>query len=279
MLMAVKYNENDREFNVLKTQIFRDTSLDCRKFKENYLKRRIRVRMFARSLNTYGEYLRLLKRDPDEYSYLIDDITINVTQFFRDPEVFGLLEKEIIPLLIYNKVKQNRRVIRFWSAGCASGEEPYSIAIILKELLGEEYDNFLVSVYGTDIDNDCLRTARQGVYLERQLENVHLQYRKKFFKKLGDNYSLSEEIKDMVRFKNLDLFTDIKTAHYDVILCRNVIIYFNKDMQNKLFEKFYYSLNEGGYLVIGKTETLMNNIEKKFSVVNLRERIYQKTRK
>jgi chemotaxis protein methyltransferase CheR len=274
--MKFKNELEERNFYLLKSRIFNDTSIDCHQYKENYLKRRIRVRMYANSLKTYGDYLKLLRADPAEYDFLLEDLTINVTQFFRDLEVFKLLEEEVFPLLIYNKVKSNRRVIRFWSAGCASGEEPYTVAIIMKELLGEEFANFMISIIGTDIDNKILTDARKGLYLSRQLENVNPVYLNRYFKKLGDSYLISDDIRDMVRYREMDLFADSKTAHFDVILCRNVMIYFTKDMQKKLFDKFHESLNVGGYLIIGKTETLMGGAANKFSVVDAKERIYQK---
>ncbi len=142
--MNIKNEE--RDFFLLKRRIFNDTSLDCHQYKDNYLKRRIGVRMRTRGLETHGEYLRFLASDPTEYDDLLKDITINVTQFFRDPEAFELIFEEILPFLIYNKVKSNRRVIRLWSAGCASGEEAYSLAILMNDLLGEEFDNFLVNI-------------------------------------------------------------------------------------------------------------------------------------
>jgi chemotaxis protein methyltransferase CheR len=267
-----------KNFPLLKKKIFYDTSLDCHQFKDNYLKRRIAVRMHARKIPTYHRYILLLNSDPEEYKELLNDLTINVTQFFRDPEVFHLLEEEFLPLLIYSKVKSGRRVIRLWSAGCASGEEPYSLAIILHDLFGSEIDNFILSILGTDIDANSLKAAKVGEYLPRQVENVRLGYLNSYFKFDGEMYHLSEDIRDMVRFKKMDLFSDLKGGNFDIIMCRNVLIYFTKEMQQKLFENFYESLSWGGYLVLGKTETLTGEIQRKFDAVNTRERIYQKNK-
>jgi chemotaxis protein methyltransferase CheR len=269
---------NDKDFPILKRKIFSDTSLDLNQYKDNYLKRRIAVRMHVKKIPTYREYIHLLTKDPEEYGELLSDLTINVTQFFRDPEVFHILEEEFLPLLIYHKVKSRRRVIRIWSAGCASGEEPYSLAIIMHDLLGSEIDNFIVTILGTDIDSESLASAKEGVYLPRQIENVRLGYLNSYFSFDDDMHHLSEEIKDMVRFKKLDLFSEIKGGNFDLILCRNVIIYFTKEMQFKLFENFYESLNWGGYLVLGKTETLLGDTQRRFEAVNTRERIYQKNK-
>lgn len=268
--------DGERDFTLLKRKIFHDTSLDCHQFKDNYLKRRIGVRMRARGMENHWEYMRLLSKDPTEYDNFLKDITINVTQFFRDPQVFQLIEEEIMPLIILNKVEKNRRVIRIWSAGCASGEEPYSLAIIMRELLGEEFDNFILTIQGTDIDQGSLVTARDGKYLPDQVENVKLEYLNRYFQFDGDLYIISEDIKDMVRFRNNDLFSGRKGANFDLVLCRNVLIYFTRDMQKALFKQFYNSLNMHGYLVIGKTETLVGEVTEKFEVINTRERIYKK---
>jgi chemotaxis protein methyltransferase CheR len=178
--------------------------------------------------------------------------------------------------MIYEKVKKKRKVMRFWSAGCASGEETYSISILLKDLLDEKFDTFIVSIYGTDIDENCLDAAKKGIYQPRQVENVKPRDLKKYFRFDGEMYEISHEIKDMVRFRKQDLFNGIKGGHYDMIFCRNVMIYFTKEMQKKLFERFYKSLNVGGYLIIGKTEGLFGNSRYNFEIINSRERIYQK---
>jgi chemotaxis protein methyltransferase CheR len=276
--MDIPESANDKDFPILKRKIFSDTSLDCNQYKDNYLKRRIAVRMHVNKVPTYREYIHLLTRDPDEYSELLSDLTINVTQFFRDPEVFRILEEEFLPLLIYHKVKSGKRVIRIWSAGCASGEEPYSLAILMHDLLGSEIDNFIVTILGTDIDSECLEAAKIGEYLPRQIENVRLGFLNSYFTYDGEMYQLSDDIIDMVRFKKLDLFSDIKGGNFDLILCRNVIIYFTKQMQQRLFENFYDSLNWGGYMVLGKTETLLGDTQRRFEAVNTRERVYQKNK-
>lgn len=269
----------ERDFLLLKRRIFKETSLDCHQYKDNYLKRRINVRMNIREINTYDEYMHLLISDPSEYNDLLRDITINVTYFFRDSEVFELIFEEILPFLIYQKVKNNRRVIRLWSAGCASGEEAYSLAVFMHDLLGEEFHNFIVNIHATDIDDASLNAAKIGKYLPRQIENVPTSYLYRYFNFHAEMYEISKEIKDMVRFKKQDLFSDSQGTHYDLITCRNVLIYFTKKMQDKLFLNFYKVLNDDGYLIIGKTETLMGEASEIFEPINARERIYQKKKK
>jgi chemotaxis protein methyltransferase CheR len=269
-------NQNDKYFPFIKKKIFRDTSMDLHQYKDKYIKRRLSVRMHATKVTTYREYMRLLSSDPSEYDNLLKEITINVTRFFRDPEVFHILEEEYLPLLIYDKVKDRRRVIRLWSAGCASGEEPYSLAIIMHDLFGKDLMDFSVSILATDIDDASLRTAKRGIYPSEQVEKIRLGYLNRYFRYDGEMYHLSQEIKDMVHFKKMDLFADPRGGNVDILMCRNVLIYFTKEMQQKLFENFFRSLNRGGYLVLGKTETLTGVVQGKFHAVNLRERIYQK---
>lgn len=272
-------SKNEIDLQLLKRRIFKDTSLDCYQYKDKYLKRRIDARMNVKKIKTYNEYIRLLKSEPSEYDDLLNDITINVTQFFRDPEVFEIIFEEILPYLIYLKVKNERRLIRIWSAGCASGEEAYSLAIFMHDLLGEEFHNFIVNIHGTDIDNGSLNAAKIGKYLPRQLENVPTVYLYRYFSFDGETYEISDELKEMVRFKKQDLFSDSKSSHYDLIICRNVIIYFTKEMQDKLFLSFFNALNQDGYLVMGNTETMLGDSVNLFEPVNLKERIYQKVKK
>jgi chemotaxis protein methyltransferase CheR len=266
----------DRGFLDVKRLIVERLSLDCDHYKDGYLKRRFAVRMRERGTRTYDDYAHLLKNDPREYDDLMRDLTINVTQFFRDQAVFKALEEDVLPMLIYEKVSRGEGSIRIWSAGCSSGEEPYSICILLRELLGEEFDNFSISVIGSDIDEGVLESAQEGVYLPRQVVNVPKPYLERYFVLKGGNYHLCQEIKDMVRFRNIDLFTSTAGSHFDMILCRNVVIYFTREMQEKLYMNFYRALRDGGYFVMGNTETLVGEATNRFDQSFIRERIYQK---
>jgi chemotaxis protein methyltransferase CheR len=268
----------DSYFPLIKRKILRDTSLDLHQYKDKYIKRRIAVRMHATKASTYREYMHLLSSEPTEYDNLLKELTINVTHFFRDPEVFRILEEEYLPLLIFDKVQSDKRTVRIWSAGCASGEEPYSLAIIMHDLFGEDLMDFKVSIIATDIDEESLKTAKKGIYPHEQVKKTRLDYLNRYFRYDDKMYQISEEIKEMVIFKKRDLFIDPKKGNFDIIMCRNVLIYFTKEMQRKLFENFYRSLNWGGYLILGKTEALTGEIQGKLHAVNLRERIYQKIR-
>jgi len=272
----MKAKNTDRDFLALKNHILEHRSLDCNQYKDSYLQRRFAVRMRARGVDQYKDYIRLLSSDPCECDELMRDITINVTQFFRDGPVFRELEEEILPLLIYRKAIEGKSTIRIWSAGCSSGEEPYSLAIILKELLGDEIDSFRLEIIGSDIDEEMLLSAREGRYLPRQLVNVPPTYLEQYFRLEKDMYWLDQEIKDMVKFRTIDLFRTSAGSNLDMILCRNVVIYFTREMQERLYLEFYRSLNDGGFFVMGNTETLGGEASRLFNPVKSRERIFQK---
>ena len=144
------------------SKIYKETGLDCKQYKDNYLKRRINVRVRALNVESYHDYMRILDNNPDEYDLLLDKLTINVTQFFRDTTVFKAVRNTVLPALISDKKKGNKKLIRIWSAGCASGEEPYTISILLHEVLGSDINNFMISIYATDIDDAVMAKAKKG---------------------------------------------------------------------------------------------------------------------
>jgi chemotaxis protein methyltransferase CheR len=266
----------DKDFITLKKKIFRCTSLDLGQYKDTYLQRRIGVRMRCCGSKAYSDYSSYLDLNPKEYDQLLDDLTINVTQFFRDPIVFRAMEEEVLPLLIYDKIQHGKNDITIWSAGCSSGEEPYSIAIMLRELLGEEIDNFNISIIGSDIDDFSLEAAAVGKYLPRQVTNIKTEYLERYFTLEGEMYQISQDIMDMVDLRKIDLIASKPPAKFDCIFCRNVVIYFTRDMQEHLYMKFFDAMNGGGYFVMGNTETLVGEAAHLLTTFKSRERIYQK---
>lgn len=266
----------DKDFLALKKDIFNIMSLDCDQYKDPYLQRRIAVRMRATGTKDYAGYRSYLRTDPDEHRKLMADITINVTQFFRDAPVFKTIEEEVLPKLIYDRFTEGNSSIRIWSAGCSTGEEPYSVAIILRELFGEDIGSADLTIIGTDIDDECLEKARTGSYLPRQVLNVPRPYLEKYFTFDGKEYHLCDEVLEMVEFRHLDLFKGTLGKGWDMIFCRNVVIYFTKEMQERLYLDFYNVLNRGGYFIMGNTESLVGPALKKFVQLKARERIYIK---
>jgi chemotaxis protein methyltransferase CheR len=267
-------------FKKLKQKILEERGLDVSQYKENYLKRRFGIRVRANDADSYYNYMNILDSEPQEYVKLIDTLDVNVTEFFRNPEVFEVLGTQILPQLIANKLDQGRNTIRIWSAGCSDGKETYSIAMLLHEILGWRIRDFDILIKGTDYDPSVLNKARNGVYETYGLidieEQVPPNYLKEYFICEGDTYTIKPEVKELTAFRHHDLISGRKFTGFDMILCRNVTIYFSRELQDKLYMDFYSALNNHGYLVMGKTETLVGNSRELFEIVDNRERIYQK---
>lgn len=266
---------NDQAFHALRKRVFTERGLDLGQYREKCLKRRIDVRLRATGARTYFEYMAVLKKDPSEYDRLFDVLTINVTNFFRDRSAYRVIKETVIPELVSSKKKQGKKIIRVWSAGCASGEEPYSIAMLFDEILGKRIEDYLISVYATDIDEKVIEKAKRGEYAAGTVSGVDEKTLRRYFNH-NLKFRLKEEIRQMVKFKRYDLISDSPPAHLDIILCRNVLIYFSRDLQMRLFDKFCEALNRGGYLILGKTESLAGESAGLFQPVNIRERIYRK---
>ncbi len=265
---------NEQEaYNSIKERIYKGRGLDVSQYKENYLKRRIAVRMRAVNRHTYAEYDEYLGNNESEMSILLDRLTINVTQFFRDPEVFVELENSLLPGIL----ESTGGNIKIWSAGCSSGEEPYSVAISVweaAEKMGIEDCPF--EIYATDIDEAVLRHALSGKYEGHTLDNIAHTRKTKFFSQEGKSYIIKDFIKNKVRFMKADIMKPFKEKFFDMVLCRNVIIYFTRELQSRVLGFFYDSLKKDGILFLGKTETMLSDYREKFCCINVKERIFRK---
>lgn len=268
--------EEDPGFELLKRVITESTGFNCDQYKEAHFRRRINIRVRATSSENYEEYLRLLKKNSTEREQLVKALTINISEFFRNPETFGIIEKEVIPFLIKSRSDSLVKSIRIWSAGCATGEEAYSLAILLHKTFGRDLGGYRVSIIGTDIDNLSLENARKGIYRENVLKNVDASIKEKYFVKQGETYRISDQLRSMIRFKRHDLISEPCTNRFDLIICRNVMIYFKKEIQEQLQLNFYQALNRGGFFVAGKAETLLGAASNRFKPYNARERLYIK---
>ena len=268
---------DDQAFGLLKRRIFLDRGLDCEQYKENYLKRRIAVRLRATGSENYLDYLRVLRLDPEEYTRLMNELTINVTQFFRDPDVYNRLWRNVLPDLVSAKKNMGSRTLRVWSAGCASGEEPYSIAVLLEEVLGEDARRWNVRILGSDFDDRSLASAKEGVYYN--LEMLKGIEPSKYFEvdqvPDGSRWRVKEGIKRKTRFEKVNLLAETEARHFDMVFCRNVLIYFGRQVQANIVEALSRSILRDGYLVLGKSETLGQEASQSFKAVFPRERIYQ----
>lgn len=271
----------DFDFLRLERKILKERGFALDQYNRGYIQRRIAVRMRARNVDTYAEYTRFLDIDPEEYNRLFDVFTINVTQFFRDPSVFEAVRNQVFPTLLQEKKEKRDNTIRIWSVGCASGEEPYTIAILLKEVFREEIRKYLISIYATDIDRECLLKTKEGIYSKESVVDLKKEYLNKYFTPLpNERYKLSDEIKNMVTFKYHNLLNDPFFQALDVLFCRNVLFYFTREAREQILESFYRSLDTHGFLIIGKSELLFfSRARYYFYPFNPAEHIFRKERR
>lgn len=267
--------ENDDLYlNALLHKIFVERGLNFKDYKKASLKRRLKKRLDAYGLSSYPEYILYLDLHPGEYEKLFDTLFINVTEFFRDPEAWDELDKVVLLDIIARKNKGDP--IRAWCASCSSGEEPYSLAMLLAERLNGAFDGHAVTIYATDIDEGALAEARKGRYSLDKLKNVKPEFIDKYFTRDNEAYKIHRKIRQMVIFGKQNLVMDPPISHLDLIVCRNVLIYFNSDLQQKVLVKFYSSLNEDGYIFFGKSESILLG-SKLFKIVDKNWRIFQKS--
>jgi chemotaxis methyl-accepting protein methylase len=268
--------------NIL-TKLKQLRGIDFLNYQPRMLDRRVTARLAQLGMDDYALYLQRLENEPTECDQLIDVIAINVSSFFRDPIVYEIIAQKVLPELIEQKNHPGLRELRVWSAGCAAGEEPYSLAILFHEELKEPAKNWKTYLFGTDIDNNALQRAAKAIYPRESLVDTKFGILDKYFEQVEDQFKLNTAICDNVRFSQDDLTskkTDSPTESvfggFDLIFCRNVLIYFNRDLQKQVMSKFLRSLTPGGYLVLGSSETLAAEIAPWFKTVDFRNKIYQK---
>lgn len=241
--------------------------------KKYLLESRLMKRINYLGMNSYEEYfdfLRFNSGNKEEIKYLYEAITINETFFFRNQPQLDALVANVIPGIIAAKGKSNGNKIRIWSAASSSGEEAYSIAIIISDFIKPKYPGLEFEIVGTDINNAVIETARAGVYREYSIRNTPRYYLKKYFKQKGNAFEINPEIKKYVSFKILNLYDEINMrsmVNFDIIFCANVLIYFDMKSKIKVVSNLYNSLNHSGYLFIGYAETL-HMISKAFTVIS-----------
>jgi len=267
----------EQSFKLLLGRILEDRGLDFRQYHKAVIKRKIASRIYLNNLKSYFDYAAFLSRNPREYDKLLEELCINVSEFFRDSEVWVTVRYLFETLINQKKARGEPNLIRIWSAGCASGEEPYSIAILLRELLKDDSRRFSFELYATDIDKKCLTQAKFGLYPKESLKNVEEKRLKSCFSPdAAGGYRINPEFREMVRFQYLDMINEQPVTDVDVIFCRNVFIYFNRSLQELLLTKFYNSLKAGGYLVKGRAEAIFTEAKDIFESVDLNARIYRK---
>ena len=269
----MSHNEtiSDQQLLLIEKTMKAKTGKDLHQFKRPFLNRRINARMKAVGVEDGSEYAKLLESDSTESSILFKSFSINVTEFYRDSFVWECMSSKIIPQLIKNN---GILPLQVWSAGCASGEEPYSLAILFKEL---GIKNVKFGIIGTDISAEAINRAKKGQYLSQSLKNLNPNVIAKYFTPINNGtYQINESIKQLVTFQQGDIIS-FPIEHINLITCRNVLIYYDKPAQELVFKKFHKTLNDNGYLVIGQDETMMGVIAgKSFSCILPKERIYTK---
>ena len=244
---------------------------DFSDYKRNTINRRIGRRMAVHKFTLLEDYIRYLEKTPDELELLVKDILISVTSFFRDAEAFNALAG-VLPKLIQKKEEGDP--IRIWIPGCSTGEEAYSIAIILAQALGKRIKRFVIQIFGTDLDQAAIERARKGIYPEATVVDVERKLLDRYFVRKDNMIQIVEPIREMIVFAKHNLINDPPFAHLDLISCRNMLIYFNQNLQNRVVSTFHYVLNPGGYLFLGKSESI-SQFSDLFAPISKRWRVYE----
>ncbi|EPD58888.1 CheR family methyltransferase [Streptomyces sp. HGB0020] len=265
--------ETDEELEEL-LRFLRDArGFDFTGYKRSSLGRRIRKRMSDAQVSTYTDYRDRLETNADEFDALFNSILINVTSVFRDPEAWTFLQREVLPELLARSGGEEE--IRVWSAGCSSGEEAYSLAIMFAEALGIDEALERVKIYGTDIDDEALRDARSGLYPAKVLEPLAPELREKYFEQNGARFAFRSDLRRRVIFGRHDITRDAPISRLDLLVCRNTLMYFNVEAQTQIVDRFHFALREGGFLFLGKAEMLLNDAER-FEVMSMRQRVFRR---
>ena len=240
--------------------------------------RRLERRLHATGAKTYLDYMKFLNAHPEEYHRLAIDLTIKVSGFFRNPYTFQQVTKLVLPELVSYKRDKKERELRFWSTACARGEEPYSLAIMLAEFLGSQLRDFDISIYATDISRQALEEARAGVYSPKDIEGIPSTILKNYFTLYDKGYVVKTDIRQMVSFSYFDLTSTTQPPFVDMdcIFCRNILIYLQVQLQEKVLKMLYDSLATPSYLILGEAETPTSNLNEKLESLDNKARIYKK---
>jgi two-component system, chemotaxis family, CheB/CheR fusion protein len=266
--------ENEAALSDIHLLIKGHTPLDFSDYKRPTIIRRITRRMLAREVETMAEYVEILKNDPSEIELLSQDFLISVTGFFRDSEAFDIIAKKVIPEMVEHKLLVD--VLKIWVIGCATGEEAYSLAILVKEHLSEINKELEVKIFASDIDQEVINKASKGCYPESISKDVSEDRLNKFFTKIGGEYKVNDSIRKMIIFAKHDIIHQPPYGKIDLISCRNLMIYFNLTLQKKIFAAINYCLNANGFLFLGPSEGL-GTFKAVFNEIDKKWKIYQNT--
>lgn len=241
------------DYEYFKKAVLELTKIDLNAYKEKQMKRRIDTLISKHKVEGYDNYIKLLKADKQRFEEFVNYLTINVSEFYRNPDQWKLLDQEIFPELI----KKFGKNLKIWSAACSTGDEPYSLVMALSKHIPLNQ----IKIYATDLDKQVIAKAKVGLYSEKSIVAVPDDLKAKYFTKIGLSYQISDEIKSRVEFHEHNLLKDSYPKDYHLIVCRNVLIYFTEEAKDEVFRKFHDSLARGGALFIGSTEQIINHRE------------------
>ena len=235
-------------YEKFKEQVLKKTGLDLTLYKERQMKRRIESLIKRHNIDSFDKYFALLDSNKEAFDEFMNYLTINVSEFYRNPEQWDLLLKEVFPEILSKNKKP-----KIWSAACSTGEEPYTLVMVLSNLMPLKE----IKILAVDIDKEAMRKAQIGVYSAKSLENVPKAFVEKYFEKIGNTYKISEEIKKCVEFKQMNLLKDAYPQGNDLVVCRNVMIYFTEEAKDEMYHKFNGSLIENGVLFVGSNKQII----------------------
>lgn len=268
--------EQNPEFEFLLTYLKRSRGFDFTGYKRATLMRRVSKRMQEIGVESFNQYIDRLEVEPEEFVQLFNTILINVTSFFRDSSTWEYIGSEIVPQIAAGK--QPTEPIRVWSAGCASGQEAYTLAIVMAEALGIEQFKTQVKIYATDVDDEALNQARRATYTDKEVSSVPPQLLERYFERSDSLYTFRHDLRRSVIFGRHDLLQDAPISRIDLLTCRNSLMYFNVEAQAKIIARFHFALNDSGFLFLGKAEMLLTH-SNTFTPLNLKRRIFTKVSK
>ena len=254
---------SDEDFERFRKLIYDESGIHFSASNRTILESRLKERLKKAEMDSIGDYYTLIKRNEGELKILLDSVTTNLTRFWRNTAHFQTFEYFVIPELVEHKKKTGNTKIKLWSAGCSTGEEPYSLAIVLKELLPP---GFTADITASDLSLKSLMTAKEGFYPETRIGGIPEKYLYKYFEKKGNGYQISDEIRGMIKFDYHNLKFDSGQRNLDVVFCRNVIIYFDEAAQKAVIGQFWNAMNTHSYLFIGHSESLFG-METQFEFV------------
>ena len=264
--------ERERQFEELLDHLKRSRGFDFSAYKRSSLGRRVQKRMQAAGIDSYARYSDYLEAHPQEFTHLFNTILINVTAFFRDQPVWDFLATDVIPRIL--KAVENEALIRVWSAGCSSGEEAYSLAMLFADALGMDQFRERMKIYATDVDEEALNQGRTAVYSDQALADVPADKRK-YFEHSNGRWLFHRELRRSIIFGRHDLIQDPPISRVMLLACRNSLMYFNAEVQQRILERFHFGIHDGGFLFLGKAEMLLTRYNT-FTPVDLKKRIFVK---